>query len=767
MNLPKIPFLKSKTKSEYFLSLLLRNEKATATIFEKIEGKINLLGKAEEYFPDSIDTASMQELLDVLDKAISKAEESATSSNETLKTIFGLKETWVEDAKIKKEYLEVLKKVSGELGLQPIGFLTIRDAIINLIQKEEGAPVSAVFAEVGKKDLTISLIRAGKIIESKSSPIHETASFTVDALLKHMETVEILPARVIIFGADEEMTQEFISHQWSKSLPFLHLPQVLNLPSDFDAKAVLVGTANQMGAVVENLEPRDDFPTEDRETRQEEKKIEVNENEQEEVNEPESEEKREPLEETANLEILSAAQAPSFFGFTEDLDVLLTPPAKPMEESNFTSPDIGQVIEEIPEELIVEESEKKSLTPDLILMGPKIKTAFFSIISSFKKVKFKQKNGLILPIGILAGLVVLIVLLFIFIHVTVTLIVSPKVSDKSQAVTFSINSPTDATKNIIASKVVSVTETGNSTGDATGKKETGDKAKGTVTIFNQLSDSQTLAKGTVIKSPNSLTFTLDDSVTIDGVASHSADVAATPVTKNANVTAVDLGKESNLPSGTKFSVANFSTTDLVAKNDNAFSGGTKKEITIVSKDDQDKLLTALTKSLEDKARDDIRKKLASDETLLDTFTDETVDKKSFDKDVGGESSKVSLTASIIYNGLSYNDNDMFLFSTNLFKDEKATPSKDNLVTLVKDIKSVDENNFSATLNIKANLLPTVNNASLSKEISGKSVKDARATLLQIPQTERVEFNFFPNIPFINSFLPKVPTNIKIVIQSNG
>src|SRR3989344_9057573 len=247
MNLPFIKIFNKKIAPLYFLVLILRDEKVQAVIFQELEGTVRIIGQKEEHFVSSIDQVDSGEFLQTLDKAISQAESTLPENIQTQKTIFGVKESWTENDQIKKEYLVKLKKASEELGLTPIGFLVISQAISHLLTKEEGAPISAILTEVNKKSITVTLIRAGKSIETKSSEIHESIPFTVDTLLKHFNVPEILPSRIIIFNGKEDLSQEFISHTWSKSLPFLHLPQITNLPEGFDAKAVLFGAATQMG----------------------------------------------------------------------------------------------------------------------------------------------------------------------------------------------------------------------------------------------------------------------------------------------------------------------------------------------------------------------------------------------------------------------------------------------------------------------------------------------------------------------------------------
>jgi len=781
MKLPVLPFLEKKEQPEYFLALVLRNEKANAVILEQITGKLQIVAEHEEAFEDSVEMATTEEFLNVLDKAISGAEEALPSNIETEKVIFGLKGAWVEDNKIKQQYLDKLKHACKELALTPIGFLVLNEAIISLIQKDEGAPITALLAEIGKKHITLSFVKAGKILEVKSSEIHQSASYTVDTLLKHFETPEILPSRLIIFDAKDSLVQEFIGHQWSKSLSFLHLPQIVNLDLNFDANAMLFGTALQMGlgviqgfsskktlggeipefeskefsaATIEKTIPKEEIITEEVETK---------------APEPEN-----------NIEQLDDATSSEFFGFmtNEDIAKVPIPEKEKVKKDNFDFKEetTAEEIEQIPENILLMEEEQ--LVPvKTMMIWPKIKSVLGKILNFSKKsplkklpalpfMNLKGKGIIFIPV-IIVVLLVLIFFLFIFdSNAIVTLSVKPDISEKNQNVTFSTTAPTDVKNNLIAAEIISIDEDGTSETVVTGTKAIGDKAKGTVTIFSQLSDSQTLSKGTVIKSPNGLSFTLDNNVTINSIGSHSADQAITPSTANASVTASDIGKESNLPSGTKFTIAGFATSDLVAKNDNPFSGGTSKSVTVVSKDDITKLLTDLPKKLEDKAKNDIAGKLSADKTILPNFVSQTVSKKDFDKNAGDEASKVTLTGTVTYEAVSYNKNDAISLALNLFNFKDITINKDNLNVVAKDIKT-EGKNVSANLTIQALLLPKVDDGTLTKQIAGQPSAKAESILSGLTHVSSVTISISPSIPFVPKNLPRNSKNIKIVIKLNG
>jgi hypothetical protein len=750
MNLPFFKRFNKKILPLYYLVLVLRDEKAEAVIFEEIQGVAKIIGVREQSFSASIDQISQEEFLVALDKAISGAESSLPENIQTQKTIFGVKQSWTDNDQIKKEYLAKLKKASEELGLVPIGFLVISQAIAHLLQKEEGVPVSAILTEINKKSVTVTLLRSGKNVETKSAEIHESIPFTVDTLLKHFNIPEILPSRIILFDGKEDFSQEFISHTWSKSLPFLHLPQITNLSRGFEAKAVLFGAATQMGfQIPENeLTKKEDNPNE--------------------VTEEIPSIENEPVETPMIEKNLGANN----FGFAKDVDV-----AK-MEFQEFQEEEPSSIDEmESKEEKVLPSSEsgKTHIEPE---SSNRFKKIIFPVLNfifaairkvDLKKFHFRMPSGkpnIILPavIILIAGLVVCY---FTLLKATVTITVDPKISEQTKSIIFSTTDATDPAKNIIRGDFVSVSEDGSVSTPATGKKDVGTPAKGTVTIFNSLTQAKTLEAGTTLKSLNGLEFTLDSSVTINAVASHSADETVTPTNVSVNVTASQLGKESNLPSGTKFSVDSFDTSDLIAKNDNPFSGGTKSQITVVSKNDSSKLETDLVKQMETKAKDDLLKHLDNGKILLPAFVTETLNKESLSAKIGDQANQVTLTGTVDYQGISYNKTDLVAIGKTLLSNNIPSNQEidyNNIRTSVLDINNKSTNEIDANLNIKGLLLPKIDQTNLVKNIKGKSFKESEDFINKLPQVSDVNIQLSPNLFFLPKNLPSREKNIKVIIK---
>ncbi|MEK7159948.1 MAG: baseplate J/gp47 family protein [Patescibacteria group bacterium] len=754
MKLP-ISFTKEKKEnSQVFLALVLRNEKVTSVIFEKIGNAIKYISHDEEYFKNTIEDAESEEFLDTLDKVITSAETALPESVETKKTIFGLKENWVEDGKIKKEYLEKLKKASDELSLEPIGFLVSSESIINLVTKEEGAPITAILADVGKKYITVSWVKGGKVLETRSSEIHQSASYTVDTLLKHFQSPGNLPARIILLDSEEdELTQEFISHQWSKSLAFLHLPQIASLPEDASVKAVLLGAATQMETQllydsskdIDYKRPAKIIPDE--------------------IEKPGEEQK-------SSLDYVSEDSSMEFFGFVENSDVAKTQlPQKKIDE-NIPESLVEEKTESIPEDVKLEEEKKQGFAVNALIVSEKIKKFLMELPAAFKKPGFnfnflsllKSGNKKILAVlGIVVLLFAALFYLYLFkVKATIDVFVIPKEDEKTASVTFSSVSSTDIKNSVIASQFVSVTEEGSLTRLATGKKDIGNPAKGKVTVFNISDSAISLAAGTEIISANKLKFTLDTAVKI---ASGSSDpLNPKSSTADVNVTADEIGQEYNLPSGTKFTIG--SNSSVAAKNDSAFSGGSKKQVTVVSKDDLDKLLEDLPKSLEDKARVSIKTKVESGKTILNTFVDKVVEDKSFDKKESDQANQVTLKGTVIFKAASYTNSDIETFASSLFSSSDTEVQSGNLEISAKNIVVEKNNDVNADLTIKAKIFPKVDKNSLLKQIKGVSLQKAKNILSNLNQVTNVKVSLSPNIPFLPKNMPRDTKNIILNFTSN-
>lgn len=741
---------KKKEKPQYFLAFILRDEKAIAVIFEELYQKAKIIGKGEAHFDTSLEEAPAEEFLDICDKAISKAEDVLPPDVETRKTIFCLKDAWILDAKIKKEYLDKLKKLCDELGLEPIGFLQTSEAILNLLKHEEGAPVTAVLVEFSKDFVIVSVVKAGKIIESKGAEISETEALTVENLLKHFQTQETLPSRILLYGkSSDKYLQQFLGHQWSKSLNFLHLPQANVLPDDLDVKGVLFGAATQLGfsaiADVIKKEAEEETPSfaSSSAKAMEDKK---------------ATEGKEEIEEKAPVGV----ESDEAFGFLEGEDIATQQEEKEKKEKEEEEKtEHALEPEEAEEDKKREHLKSKEFIPSVLAFSQK-GLSFLNILRGKKINKFVSNKIIVIPLVLIILVIILYVVYIFSLHANVILTLDSKTETEEKTVTFVENGETNAVKNEIGAEISSVTEEGSIDVKATGKKDTGTAAKGSVTVCSRFTEDRTLTSGTTITS-NNLSFTTENSVKI---ASASADASADCTKATISVSAKQFGKEYNLPAGTKFTVANYSSSDIIAKNDNPFSGGTKKEITVISKEDLAKAQNNLIKNLQDKAKSDLTGKIPTDKVLLPLLVNPEIKDSSTNKKVGDEASTLSLKGTVSYDGVVYAKKDLTAFAKELFSDKLASNQVINEESVDVEVKKIEDENgmLVADLNFKVALLPKIEGKDLAKKIGGMKYNEAIDYLSKLPQIADVKINISPNIPFLPKSLPKFLGNINIQIN---
>jgi len=775
MKLP-IPFLSSKQKeSDYYLSLILTDEKVGAVILQEEEGNLKKINSHEAILPESLDDISIDDLVGAVDKAISRAEEVLPPEIQTHQTIFGVKGNWVDEEtkKITKENLEKLKKVCNALDLTPIGFMVTAEAITHLMQEEEGAPVSAIFAELHKKEVYITLLRGGKVVESFSGPHLDSASASVDKLLGHF-TVPVLPARIVIFQSkpNEHISQSFISHHWSKNLPFMHVPQVTVLPTGYDMRSVMYGAATQMGFTVieDKHEPLPEIPqrivkeelAEAADEDQFASESLAEPDEQPPIDLGKSAEDAEPDEATGND-----------FGFVMDEDIPERKSSEPVsdaEEEAFEPQIHHKVHDESFDESEEQEYESSRQRGEgskfsfLAALNPKnLKLPAISGLTD----KFKGNRTLyktIIPIAIVVIVIVGIVVFYYYkMQANVTLTMKPNMVSQDETVTFSTSASDDFGNNVVAAKSVSTSIAGQVTTSATGKKDVGDKAKGTVTIFNNTSNSVSLSSGTQLTASNGQVFTLDNSVS---VASSSGDIfsGTKPGTADTTVTAKNTGTDGNEPSGTEFSIGSDNT--VAAKNDNAFSGGTSKTATVVSANDIAKLRSQLPGSVQDAAKQKLASVISSDETLLPVISSPTLENQNFNHQVGDQASQVSLTASVVYTGMAYANGDLDDYAKSIVKQkypQDPNVANKSVQETVSNASQKTANSANATVAIQAGLLPNIDTQDVVSNIKSKSLGDAKNALTALPQVQSADISFSPSLPFLPLLFPTLPHHISVTI----
>lgn len=713
-----------KEVSEYFLTVGIEENRIIATV-ALISGKeVSIIGTGESQFSDT------SEETEAADIAISAAEKKIGEDVLVQKVVFGLPFSLLDNDKIKPQHLARLKKITKTLSLTPCGFIEYPQALSYYLEMKEESPPTLLLMSIGKEKITFSHIRVGKI--EKNVIVDRTSSFTADfeKSLSDFSSSEILPSRIMLYdeSGDElldKISEELLKFPWHKHSTFLHTPKIETLETQALSFA-LVETAAK--SLTHDLELQEEEKTESPKVRQEKK---------EEVHEEET------------------------FGFVKGEDV-----GEKSEEQPQTHTGLSEEVEQTKE--VETPSISFETNKEENLSVPQ-KESIFAKLPRFN-ISLPQMSFAKLPaIGLILGILLVLALLFsIFWYypkTNVNLIVYPASSASKIDVLFTTN-PDSITsgKNTILASTVSEEIEGNKTGAASGKTKIGEKATGSVTIYNKTLASKTFPKGTTVIGEN-LKFTLNDDATVASASDTGEGLTFGKTT--AQISAFDIGPDGNLVANTNFNFKDFDKASYYAKNSEKFTGGTSRDITSVSKDDQDQLLSSLTGELTTKAKQQMIQKLGPGEKLLDVPSDNTAVSKKFGKNVGEESKELSLSLTLKVNSLVYKENDL----TDLTRDNSTQVPPGFTLASEKTHIRIDEAKTNKTgdvvgiATITYYFFPKIETNDIRSRISGKTFGDVDKYLSTVQNIGGVEIISASKLPFFTNRLPYRGGNININLVS--
>lgn len=698
-----------------------------------------------------------------VEEVISKIKEKGYEVEET---VFGFPSYYLSGDEIKEKYLNELKKITSQNSLTPLGFVVISEAIAHLLKVQEEAPQSAIFIAVSKEKLIISLFRGGKSKKIEQVERTEKLFGDFDKALDKFSDEEVLPSKIILYDGAEDLElvrDELLSYPWQRNSKFLHVPKIIALPWDFSIKAIVEAGVSEMSKKDVKMmtgpitEETPEEKTDEELAKKEESAVFVTEEEKKETDD-------DSLGFVAEKDVAEEKEAVTEKPAKENLEIHIEK-EKVLETSSEIIPEKG-----LPEKEI--EEKQSHFQVNRVQRKFDIKSSAFSLFSRFHfpkmNFRFLRLKGiaiLILLLIVLGGIIVSTV--YLYPKAEIKLIAQPEVVD--QKMDISLNTAivsADLDNKEIPGKVYSAEVSGEKTRETTGKKTIGDKAAGKITIYNKTSSSKTFVKGTVITGSSSLKFTLDEEVKAASASDTGTSLEYGKV--DANVTAAKIGPDGNLKKDSDFQIDDYPTSSYLGRNDNDFSGGTEREIDVVSQDDQDGLLKDLTDELRSDAKGKLQLEVTGDERLLDESIKENIVDKTFDKDVGDESDNLSLSLTIEFSATVYKQSDLDKFLEQYISGQMPKDfvfDKDKSYFNVTETDVAEDGSVSFKADYHAYLVPTIDLNEFKKEIAGKSISffEGKAKELEDKSIIGYEINYSRRFPLIGNRLPLLSQNIEVKI----
>jgi hypothetical protein len=361
---------------------------------------------------------------------------------------------------------------------------------------------------------------------------------------------------------------------------------------------------------------------------------------------------------------------------------------------------------------------------------------------------------------IIGGAIILIIVLWVLAVVKLPkakIIIKTDTTPQAAQVNF-VASPAaqtvDADNGIVPAKSAESAKSDTQKTTATGSKNKGTAASGSVSMTAQVcgsfsSPSPVSSGTTVTANGNSYTTQQTVSFTPDTISGGCVNFKSGGTAINAQTP----GAGSNTASGTTFAVAGRS--DVSAKG--STSGGTDNVVKVVTQQDVDGAKAKLT-SNDDAAKEQLKKSLQDTgyTAITETFNlkDAAV---TVSPNVGEEASEVTVTSKGTYVMLGVKEDDLKKVIDKSVSDHIDTNKQQiqdyGLSGATYKVNKVEGNgNQALTLSTQVGIGPKIDEAGLKKEIAGKKRGDTENTIKDLPGVKDVEVHYSP------FWVIKTPTN---------
>ncbi len=697
MKLPNIiadALQKKQPQKEIFSSLVLDEEYVAAALWEMGEKGSPLILASNSA---KCDPPTWDGRLEATDEVLAAVEDAAGTTTYA-KVVLGLPVSFLTPTgEIIKDIRPHIKKITREMELEAIGFVSIHQALMYKIKKDEGIPPSIILLEVTRKSLALSLYRVGAVTGQHVAAQDGDIAILLEELLKKFTDLEVLPARILLYGYDGEyladVKSKLLRYPWTTRVNFLHFPKIEIVKPEDTVKAVSLAGASELAMA---MGPAEEAPEKGEE-------IETGEEQEE-----------------ANVVVVDPAQ----LGFKKDVDVLeeVAAPKRP----RFTMPPLPRV----------------------------------NILALAARIPVK---GNMLIIGIVAVIALLFGLLsWVLPHATVTILELPKAIEASEQITIDPKATAVmAEDKVIPGGTQEKSVSGEKTVEVTGKRKVGDPAKGGVTIYNKSLSAKTYPKGTVLTS-GSLEFSLDADVQVASASENLVTGTRTFGKVSGTMTARQIGTESNLAAGTEFALKDVSTSVAIGRNEQVLTGGTSREVTVVTRADYDALVKDASVDLVNQAKAELSGTVGGTEKLIDETIKTAVTEKTFQQELDQESTQLSGKLTITVEGTTYREDDVkTIMKAFIASDipEGYTLAEERTKVEVSNVKIAKDGKISARVTFKGDAVPTLDLSDIQKKLAGKKLADAEAYLRGLAGVAGVEIRF--RTSFGKNRLPVNAKNISV------
>ncbi len=654
-------------------------------------------------------------------------------------TVFLVSPFWVKaDGSLLEGKKELLLKVAHQYHLKPLGFLLGDEALIHYFRQQRGQVPSFIGVNLSQP-LEVSLVHLGKVKSRLRLEMKEWSQFpsAIEKALGQLDYPGMFPPHFVFWGAEKATLKQLETvcnrYPWvgRRDSLFLQIPQFTFLDWPHFLAAFLGILAERFHQ--EKASEDNNFPLA-----------------------AVAEEKREKEIEEVSATEKKGDQPPSKLpaGFShQDLSL-----GKDEVEEKGNEPPLAVASSPLGESNVQEEvvviPRTKIWSRFLTVWRTKLPPKKINVPSLFVFFHFDRGR---FSWPLLAGALFLLALLVLnayFLPVDVIVKMTPQTLTFRQKVTAAALALQPLTSELEAEGSVAVS----------GKKTVGEKALGTVTIFNRLSRPLLLASGTKLEAANGLTFRLRESVK---VASRTADLNQ-GVDKlgqtQAAVIASQIGPEYNLKQGTTFKVDDYSRDECLARAGDDFSGGSNRQVSAVGKKDLDALKKQLLAKINQQALPVLTAKAGAEKEIINQQITPKIVAFQPSRHLGEEATsleghlKVELKAFVV--------DRQHLHDLALQLARKKLPAHYLLAVDQLHFQLTPEASNSFRLRGEAVIYPQLAREQIRRQLRARTKAGAQLLLHHYPRVGQVTIHRHPGLFNFWPWLPLRAKQIKVIIRPN-
>jgi hypothetical protein len=715
-----------------YLAVVFTAEFLSAVLWQYLDGKITILTQSKNV---PVKSWKMGDINAAVDVALDELGEAGLTIKHVL---FGVPNSWLENNSLQSEKKHILKALTQDLLLEPLGYVVNSDALAAAQRDKTGQPFSGSFLSTTKHFIEAERYERGNLVQAERVGRSGEISQDVAEFLARFPEVKKDARCILVGGNEHEELESALSAQRSSPLEHLATEQAVKAIVQAGGAETLQasGVPNTPSAPAQQETP--------------------------------------VTAEDSNVEMIEAAATDEEGGFTlpSFLQAETTPADNHVDEPKHDGPLMNTprfVVHGSHDPSALAESSVEAEIEEVETVAPPVFTAKKKPFKfpAFTLPKMPGKKG---AVPLIIGVVLLLLAgsgaaAYFSLQNSTKAVVSVWIQSETlkQSQSFLIRTsaaPANASQSSIIAESFTETVTIDKEVPTTGTKIIGDLAKGKVKVFNRTSQEKMFPQGTKI-TVGKYTFSFDEEVKVAS-ASSGSDYSVIPGTKDVNVTAAAIGPESNLAKDQEFKIANFDTSSYVAKNSEPFAGGTSREIQAVAKKDVDSAASDLLKAATTQLKEKIEAQSSEESPVL--FGQQVkITKTDTSAKIGDEQKFVTVTLNVEGQGLKIPKAELERVAAEAFKDklqpgQQIQPGK---ISITTESISGGLNDLRLQAGISAQVLPDVPASVLRDKIVGQYVPRAETLLKEQTGVARIEIKFVPAWmePFMRS-LPKDPQKIE-------